>query len=676
MKKFITFVLMVSILMISCKSLTPQATQVPTDVVPATDVPTGAPAGDGIAAKLTELGGAPCDENPDFICVTIKVPLNHFDSANTETIDVVFAVSPATGERKGMFIQAFPGGPGGEGVSTGTLSYFSDAITEHYDIVYFDQRGIGLSGPLACPKAEAENTIAYLTETNTAGAEGYDTPEEQKAAIDDSRTFVEKCIAEIGVDPARLAFYGTDQVAEDLESFRQAIGDDKFMLYGVSYGTAVAQTYAAAHADHLSGLILDGTIDLTLNGEEGAISQEKAFDKVLVAALKACDADSACSKELGGDALAVYDKLAKQVSEKPIAYEFPLPSGEKVKRTFTFNQLESTAAYQMYSLSGRMLFLRALASAKEGDMVPMARLLYQQLTLDPATFEYMGDPTFSDTMFMSVLCTDDSFFAGTPDEKVAQTIAAGQASNGTVPRLDGSVYTGLNCAYWPSSPKDELKTAPLVAKGVPTFVLDATLDPATPFEEGKAVYERLDNGYFLYVEGGRHSIYGFGYDCPDKILSDFLVDGTLPDQHEVLCSEWGTEAEATIRAYQPRMAKDVSAYADTLETFQAIDTAIQLQPEYFYGSFTEDVSIACPLGGTFTFGPSDAGEAYTFDQCAYTKGFIMTGTGSYDYNSGVVKFETKVSGAKDGDLVYTSNTADGTYTVTGEYGGEKIDLSQ
>ena len=66
----------------------------------------------------------------------------------------------------GMYVQAFPGGPGGEGISTGGLSWFSDAILEHYDIVYFDQRGIGLSNPLACPNAYAANFMDYLNSSD------------------------------------------------------------------------------------------------------------------------------------------------------------------------------------------------------------------------------------------------------------------------------------------------------------------------------------------------------------------------------------------------------------------------------------------------------------------------------------------------------------------------------
>ena len=84
----------------------------------------------------------------------------------------------------GMFIQAFPGGPGGEGVSTGGLDWYAEGIQEHYDIVFFDQRGIGLSSPLACPQAYASDFQNSMNETDQTGMEGYDTAEEQQVAVD------------------------------------------------------------------------------------------------------------------------------------------------------------------------------------------------------------------------------------------------------------------------------------------------------------------------------------------------------------------------------------------------------------------------------------------------------------------------------------------------------------
>src|SRR5215510_4347806 len=133
MKRFTAFILTFSILSLACQTLTnpqfrspttsptraisaPPQTQAPT--IPSTP-PTQTPIMiSDMKEKLKELGGQPCKQKRAFTCVTITVPLDHFDPANQETIDVVFAVAPARGERKGMYVQAYPGGPGGEGISS------------------------------------------------------------------------------------------------------------------------------------------------------------------------------------------------------------------------------------------------------------------------------------------------------------------------------------------------------------------------------------------------------------------------------------------------------------------------------------------------------------------------------------------------------------------------------
>ncbi|MBK8428520.1 MAG: alpha/beta fold hydrolase [Lewinellaceae bacterium] len=606
--------------------------------------------------------------------MTLQVPLDHFDAANTETIDVVFGVLPAFGERYGMYVQAFPGGPGGEGISSAYTGYFSEGILEHYDIVYYDQRGIGLSNPLECPVTYEADFLSYLTETDDAGEEGYDTPEEQTTLVDDTRTYIEDCVAEIGIDPAKLAFFGTDQVAEDIESFRATIGDEKFWMYGVSYGTAVAQTYAYAHPDRLAGLVLDGTINMTLKGEEGVHGQEVAFEKVLLEVLNACNKDTACAADMGGkDAVAVYDDLATELADKPIDYEFPLASGETVNGKFTFNQLEYTTSYQMYSLAGRMIFLKALAAAQQGDIIPMMRMMYQNASIDPAAFDYLGDSTFSDTMFLGVFCTDDQFFSGTPEERIAQSIEAGQASNGTVPRLDGSLYVGVSCAFWPASPTEAPKREPLVLEGVPTFVLNATLDPATPFEEGKFVADNLANGYHIYVEGGVHSIYGWGNECPDNYISDFLVDGTLPSQREIVCTDWETEPYSF---YIPNLPKKASDFDSLIDMMIALEDNFYYMPEVYFGDWEEEDTIGCTYGGTYSFGPGSDGSDYKYNECSMMPGVVITGTSTY--NSGIYLFNSTlaISGEKEGNLSYVYNYQTQTATLTGEYDGESINLTK
>jgi pimeloyl-ACP methyl ester carboxylesterase len=259
------------------------------------------------AQILEDLGGYPCSEDSAFTCVTIDVRLDHFNPDDTRTIPVVFAVLPASGARKGMFVVS-TGGPGLSGVLS--ADYYSSgydlSIFESFDIVFFDQRGIGLSGGLTCPFA-----TEYYQQT----------PE---------RHFNRKALAPpapsypfvVKTDPELLPYLGTKQAVEDLEIFRQIIGDDKFWLYGESYGTQYAQTYAAAHGEHLAGLIQDGTVDLTYNGFEYYAQQAQAYNDVLVATLSACNDDPACAEQANGDAIAAYHALLKALSNHPISFRF------------------------------------------------------------------------------------------------------------------------------------------------------------------------------------------------------------------------------------------------------------------------------------------------------------------------------------------------------------------
>jgi pimeloyl-ACP methyl ester carboxylesterase len=201
-------------------------------------------------------------------------------------------------------------------------------------------------------------------------------------------------------DSRWLPYLGTEQALEDLELFRQAMGDDRIWLYGESYGTQLAQTYAAAHPEHLAGLILDGPVDLTLTGLEYFEEQAAAFSDVLGMTLAACAEDEACAEDFSADPAAAYDRLAARLSEGPLSFDFPLASGGLAERTIAFADLETAAAGYVYSETARMIFLRALAAAEaSGDLVPLARVLYSSL-LGSRDGGPVIDPTYSDASTM------------------------------------------------------------------------------------------------------------------------------------------------------------------------------------------------------------------------------------------------------------------------------------
>ena len=656
MKKLLVFSILLAIITQACAVSLPAPAMTPRP--PTASVATRAAADENTASRLARLGGIPCPEG-DFTCVTLEVPLDHLHP-DGRTLNVAFAVLPATGERKGMFVTA-TGGPGTSGLQSADnyTAAFDPSIPEHFDIIFFDQRGAGLSGGLQCADAAA---AFYRADWDAS------TPDGEVALVKTAHTFADDCAAEMG-HPDSLAYLGTDQAIEDLEVFRQAMGEEKFWLYGESYGTQYAQTYAAAHPDRLAGLLLDGTVDLTLAGTDFYVSQAQAFNTSLVMTLEACNADEYCASDMGADAVAVYDELAARLKASPLPFDFPLPSGGIEARTFSFSDLETAAAGYMYSESARMIFLRALASySRNDDLAPMARVLYDALGLDPQTLEAIPDPTYSDAVYYAVECQDYGYFSGTPEARAEAYLRAGDAIDSNLPRFASVFYGDLPCAFWPNPTSETVRPAPLTARGIPAIVLNGTADPATPYEGAASVFQRLADGYFVTEAGGSHVIFGWGVACVDDLVTAFLVDDKMPAR-ETTCE--GIVADEFV----PLAPLRASDFVDPLEALASVDDEISFLPEYYYWDAETPTAIGCPFGGTLSFEPSDVGEAFTFKDCAFSDGFVLNGEGAYNYDDELFTFDVTVSGLARGTLTYTRD-ADYNLSVTGDYDGAAVDLSE
>ena len=664
MKKiFIGFIVLLFLAQ-ACASSAPTLEPHPTALPVATESPASAtevPV-DDTASRLKRLGGYPCPES-DFTCVKVSVPFDHFDPNDSRTFDVVFAVLPATGQRKGMFVTSV-GGPGGSGLLSADnyTSYFDPSIPENFDIVFFDQRGINESNGLYCAQAAVD---FYLAGSDAATSEG------EQRLLDVSQTFVNDCITEIG-DASLLPYLDTTQAVEDLEDFRVLMEDEKFWLYGESYGTQFAQTYAAAHAGHVAGLVLDGVVDLTLTDIEFLKGQAAAFNEVLLATLEGCNADEACTADMGRDAVSIYDELAAQLKQAPISFKFTRSTGEVDLREFTFSDLESTSGF-LYSETARMIFLRALAAySRDNTIIPLARVAYNALYLNPDTFEVFIDLSYSDAIYYGVTCRDYAEPGNTPQEQAANFIKEGDEIDTSLPRLASVFYGDLPCAYWPY-PQDDSRPAPFAepfrGEGFPTLVLNATTDPATPYSGAQSVYSNLTDGYLVTEVGGPHVIFGWGLECVDSLVTDFLVQDKMPAQRETLCE--GIVADEFV----PLAPANAADYADLLEAFTAVDNEINYLPEYYYMNSTTARAIACPYGGIFAFDSGDTGDLYTFTNCAFSNGFAMTGSGAYNTEDGSFILEVDVTGLRDGSLTYTRDN-EGSLHLSGTYGGGTVDLSE
>jgi pimeloyl-ACP methyl ester carboxylesterase len=616
-----------------------------------------APRGEEALEPLpTLVARRPCPGSR-FECITLAVPRDHF-APGGPSWDVTFGIQRATKTAKGVFV-TITGGPGTSGLASAD-SYtdaFDPSITDSFDIVFLDQRGVGLSEALQCPVA----TAVYYSST----ARPQD-PAQLEAAGRAAQTYVHDCLAEGKIDPSVLPFYSTRQAVEDLEAFRRYLGSDKLVLYGESYGTQYVQTYAAAHPDHVAGLIVDGPVDLAADGPTFNAEAARAFDDALTATLRDCATDRACAADLReAKATQAYDRLAGRLLERPIAFRFPTAQGTFVHRQFTIADLETAAAGYLYTPFSRMLLQRALTAAAGADYVPLARLAYDSLALDPETLAAKADPSYSDAMYYAVECQDYAYYpgGGDPFARLKAWADAGTDTGVNRLRLASTYYGDLPCLYWPAEPASDTRPAPLLDTPFPILVLTATLDPATPISNAMRIYARASDAYLVVTTGGPHIVFGRGEACPDQLVTAFVARGTLPATRVTVCD--GLVADPYVR----NALRSVSDYRDALALMASMDDQIVNTDDYNYLLGDVPIVLGCDFGGTLAYRPGESGTALLLRRCAFTRGVPLSGKGIID-PGGAMRLDVQLPG---GSLHYVRD-ADGTRTVKGTYRTRRVNL--
>lgn len=587
--------------------------------------------------RLAKFGGTPCP-NSIFTCVTLTVPLDHFNPSDPRTMDVVFAVLPSGGESKGMFVTV-TGGPGSAGISYADsyLSYNVPEIPEKFDIVFFDQRGVGLSGGMDCYRAVSK---LYQTSTHMK------TPNRVTKYKAASEKFANDCDTKMG-HPEFLPYLSTYQAVEDLELFRQIFGGEKFWIYGESYGTQYAQTYAHVYPEHLAGMILDGTVDLTPDGIEYYELAAQAFSKTLVDSLAQCEMDARCAADFGKKPLKAYDQLAEKLAPKKLKFQFPLGNGTTPTRKFGYDDLDTIGVGQMYGETGRMFMVRALAKyARDGDIIPLARLLYPNLAIDETTLKPSYDPSYSDAYYYGVECQDYGYYTGTPEERADAYVAAAMPVENSGLRIKSLIWGDLPCVYWRDSLQDTTRPPYWTAPGVPTLVLNAINDPITPVQGARNVYEHLEDGYLILQEGGPHVIWERGVPCIDDPVNNFLTDDVLPAQRETICPG------QVMTDYVPLAPANAGDFKSPLEAMESTETEINYLPEFWDWDYETPTGVGCGANGTLHFSMDGDIVKFVLDDCAFTEGFEMTGNGSYDSSSDRFKLTVQVEGEVSCRLVY------------------------
>lgn len=439
-------------------------------------------------------------------CATLDVPLDH-SRPGGERAEIALLRMPARGGDPIGSLVVNPGGPGQPGKVHAlmfALTWAESPVTQHFDIVGFDPRGVGESLPaIDCYSDEERDAEAPFTSFDVQPDHW---TEEETAA------FAQQCSERSGGD-AVLANIGTRDVARDLDLLRAALGDDQLTFAGVSYGTRLGTVYAEMFPQNVRALVLDGAMDPTLDNQEMRVRQFAALQASFEKMASACSRQEDCP--LGPDpgrALERFHDLVRPLIDDPV----PTGSGRELGYAGAISGV-TAALYDEASWPILIDGLREL-SAGEGDTLLVLRDQLNARAMD-------GTTANATEVNVAVNCLDEH--RRSPEEELELLHAVNEAA----PFLDPGVpieEARHQCEHWPAQPTlgEPYDVEPDDALPTP-LVVSVTGDALTPHSGGIALADAL-SGSLLTVRGERHGATNVPSPCVQDVVGEYLIDLVVP----------------------------------------------------------------------------------------------------------------------------------------------------
>jgi pimeloyl-ACP methyl ester carboxylesterase len=406
-------------------------------------------------------------------CVSVTVPLDHAKPQGP-TLALHVTVAPAfrQGSRTDpLFVLA--GGPGQAGSDVLVLLKAAfDRVRATRDIVFIDQRGTGRSGKLGCvskPEHETMGDAELMAELRA-------------------------CIA---ANKSPLSAYTTLAAARDLERVRLALGYGQVNLWGGSYGTRLAQTYARAYPSSVRALVLDGVAAPDQVIPAGGRDSQTALDGVFAA----CAKDAACHKAYP-NLRTEFDGLVTRLEAGDLRLSLPNPrTAEQTSFTMSSDRFLGTVHNILYAPADARRLPFLIHNASQGRWQPF--IARQNLAGD-----FGNDASMSMLLHFAVVCAED-VPRFTPE----------------LMKADAAVLARPLAEMMPKLCRDDIKV-PAVPYAEPTridapaLLLSGALDPVTPPHRAASAARSMAHAQQIVVANAGHGVSQLG--CAPRLLRAFL----------------------------------------------------------------------------------------------------------------------------------------------------------
>ncbi|OBK14518.1 alpha/beta hydrolase [Mycobacterium asiaticum] len=453
--------------------------------------------------------GAPCpqpnfpgvpqaDLGPSYTCGYLTVPENREDPKSRTVRILIARVKAASSTPKPDPIVFLAGGPGGAG-TLNAPGMVAAGMNAERDVIFVNQRGTLHSDPhLSCPEMDEFSTRALQLD--------FQTP----AAADLDAAAVAECRKRLSPSGVALPAYTTRENAADIADLRNALDIAEWNVYGVSYGTDLAQQLLRDHPDGIRSMVLDSVVPPHLNLVD---NWWQAPASGLAAIFQACADQPRCAGAYPELPTAFLDTVNK-LSQTPLEVTTSTPTGESTRVTIDGSKvvplvLEWSANPAKVVDIPRMIFalsrgdgaLAGAGIAASAPSGPERGLLGAGLALGTYCQE-MADWT-------------------TPEQALSQARLAMPGLPDSVLRITptGS-WIFRECQAWGLGRSDTADTLPVLSK-VPTLILSGAFDSSTAPKWAREITPGLANSLALRFPGVGHGVLPTST-CGRKIVAAFL----------------------------------------------------------------------------------------------------------------------------------------------------------
>lgn len=378
---------------------------------------------------------------------------------------------------------------GGPGIGDMSAAAYASAYpwTAERDFIIFGQRGTEHASPaLMCP--EYNDAIAKeLSERVSA---------------------LKNCRDRLTSDGMDLDQYHSLAISRDIDALRQAIGVQSISLYGLSYGTRVALTYAREFPEQVSSMVLDSVLPHTAKYDDTGLQN---YFEALQRISDICDSEPACA--------AAYPNSAQRyLSALEDAAEAPWDNS-------AFNpERPDVTIDDLASIVG-------IDSEYEVSIAPalMSAIANRDLETINSFLSASAGSNLAWGMRLSVWCSEA--FAH------SEFVRSGHQAGGTFSDIQSSVFTAEECEAWNVSTRPDAEIAP-TQSDIPVLLISGELDAATPPWMADEASTTLPNSRFIVLKGGLHTetTRWDGDGCAMSIAGQFFRDHeTVLKQPEFEC---------------------------------------------------------------------------------------------------------------------------------------------